>query len=95
MFYVLHSSSIFIQLTCSIPIISMYLQGRQKTMWILISWLISLFVTSGSDGGCYDKKMGSKGGLVEQKLGAMWVVKFHCLLLVHVPIFNWNSYYIS
>ena len=39
-FKVLHSSPIFIQLACSIPVISMYLQAGLKTVWILISWLL-------------------------------------------------------
>ena len=39
MFYVLHSSSIIIQLTIRIPVISMYLQAERKTNepWHVIS----------------------------------------------------------
>ena len=39
-FYVLHSSSIFIQPTGTIPVIRIYSQADLKTMWILISWLL-------------------------------------------------------
>ena len=38
-FYVLQFCQFFILLTCSIPIISMYLQAEWKTMYILIRWL--------------------------------------------------------
>ena len=38
-FHVLHSSSILILLTYSIPIVSLYFQSEWKTRWIPISWL--------------------------------------------------------
>ena len=36
--YVQHSYAVFPQLTCKIPVISMYLQADQKTVRILISF---------------------------------------------------------
>ena len=38
-YYVLHSSLIFILLTCSIPVVSMYFQAELKTVLTLIRWL--------------------------------------------------------
>ena len=37
--YLLHFSPIFIQLTCSIPVVSTCFQSEWKAMWILIRWL--------------------------------------------------------
>ena len=39
-FYLLHSYQFLFQYTCTVTVISMFLQAKWKTVWILISWLL-------------------------------------------------------
>ena len=38
-YFMYYPQSIFILLTCSIPVVSMYFQSESKTVWVLIRWL--------------------------------------------------------